>query len=53
MKATRTGLLAHEHTGVRDVLDKRVRVIEALLTSEREAAERKTRRTTEDLGAAG
>ena len=39
--------------GVRDELDKRVRVIEALLTSEREAAERKTRRTTEDLGVAG
>ena len=39
--------------GVRDELDKRVRVIEALLTSEREAAERKTKRTTEALGAAG
>ena len=39
--------------GVRDELDKRFRVIEALLTSEREAAERKTRRTTEDLVAAG
>ena len=39
--------------GVRDELDKRFRVIEALLTSEREAAERKTRRTAEDLRAAG
>ena len=39
--------------GVRDELDKRVRVIEALLTSEREAAERKTKRTAEDLRAAG
>lgn len=39
--------------GVRDELDKRVRVIEALLASEREVAERKTRRTTEILGAAG
>ena len=33
--------------GVRDELDKRFRVIEALLTSEREAAERKTRRTAD------
>lgn len=33
--------------GVRDKLDKRFRVIEALLTSEREAAERKTRRTAD------
>jgi len=39
--------------GVRDELDKRVRVIEALLASEREVAERKTRRPTEILGAAG
>lgn len=33
--------------GVRDELDKRFRVIEALLTSEREAAERKTRRAAD------
>jgi chromosome segregation ATPase len=39
--------------GVRDELEKRVRVIETMLTSEREAAERKIRRTTEDLGAVG
>ena len=39
--------------GVRDELDKRVRVIEALLTSEREAAERKTKQTTEELRATG
>jgi len=38
--------------GVRDELDKRFRVIEALLTSEREAAERKTKRAAEDLRAA-
>jgi chromosome segregation ATPase len=38
--------------GIRDELDKRIRVIEALLASEREAAERKTRLTTENLGAA-
>ena len=39
--------------GVRDELDKRIRVIEALLTSEREVAERKTKRAAEDLRAAG
>ena len=38
--------------GVRDELDKRFRVIEALLTSEREAAERKTRRTADGPPAA-
>ena len=38
--------------GVRDLLDRRIRVIEALLASEREATERTTRRTTENLGAA-
>jgi hypothetical protein len=41
-----------EIEGVRDELEKRVRVIEALLTSEREAAERNTRRATELPGAA-
>ena len=35
--------------GIRDELDKRFRVIEALLTSEREAAERKTKRATESF----
>jgi chromosome segregation ATPase len=39
--------------GVRDELDKRIRVIEALLMSEREAAERKTKRAAEGLRAAG
>jgi len=38
--------------GFRDELNQRVRVIEALLTSEREAAERKTKRAAEDLRAA-
>lgn len=38
--------------GVRDELHKRIRVLEALLTSEREAAERKARRAAEDLPAA-
>jgi chromosome segregation ATPase len=38
--------------GIRDELDRRIRVIEAMLASEREAAERKTRLTTENLGAA-
>ena len=35
--------------GSRDELDKRIRVLEALLTSEREAAERKTKRAAEEL----
>jgi chromosome segregation ATPase len=39
--------------GVRDELDKRIRVIEALLTSEREAADRKTKKMTEELHATG
>lgn len=38
--------------GVRDELHKRIRVLEALLTSEREAAGRKARRAAEDLPAA-
>lgn len=38
--------------GVRDELHKRIRVLEALLASEREAAERKARRAAEDLPAA-
>lgn len=38
--------------GIRDELDRRIRVIEALLASEREAVERKTRRMAENLGAA-
>jgi len=51
--AATQGMKIKELEGVRDELQKRVRVIEALLTSEREAAERKTRRTTETRGAAG
>ena len=39
--------------GVRDELDKRIRVIEALLMSEREAADRKTKQMTEELRATG
>jgi chromosome segregation ATPase len=39
--------------GVRDELDKRIRVIEALLMSEREAANRKTKQMTEELRATG
>jgi chromosome segregation ATPase len=39
--------------GVRDELETRVRVIEALLRSEREAGERKTTRAAEDLRVAG
>ena len=35
--------------GVRDERDKRIRLLEALLTSEREAAERKTKRAAEEL----
>ena len=45
--AATQGLKIKQLEGVRDQLDKRVRVIEALLTSEREAAERKTRRTAD------
>src|SRR4029079_8891767 len=51
--AATQGMKIKELEGVRDELEKRVRVIEALLTSEREAVERKTRRTTETWGAAG
>jgi len=51
--AATQGVKIKELEGVRDELEKRVRVIEALLTSEREAEERKTRRTTETRGAAG
>ena len=42
-----------ELEGVRDELDKRIRVIEALLSSEREVVERKTRHASEGLCAAG
>jgi len=45
--AATQGVKIKQLEGVRDELDKRIQVIEALLTSEREAAERKTRRTTE------
>lgn len=41
--AATQGMKIKELEGVRDELEKRVRVIEALLLSEREAAERKTR----------
>ena len=51
--AATQGVKIKQLEGIRDELDKRVRVIEALLTSEREAAERKTKRTTEGLRAAG
>ena len=51
--AATQGMKIKELEGVRDELEKRVPVIEALLTSEREAVERKTRRTTETWGAAG
>ena len=51
--AATQGMKIKELEGVRDELEKRVRVIEALLTSEREAVERKTRRPTEIRGAAG
>jgi chromosome segregation ATPase len=51
--AATQGVKIKELEGVRDELEKRVRVIEALLTSEREAEERKTRRTIETRGAAG
>jgi site-specific recombinase len=50
--AATQGVTIKHLEGVRDELDKRIRVIEALLTSEREAAERKTRRTAENIGAA-
>ena len=50
--AATQGMKISHLEGVRDELDKRIRVIEALLTSEREAAERKTRRTAENIGAA-
>ena len=46
LAATR-GMKIKEIEGARDELEKRVRVIEALLMSEREATERKTGRTTE------
>ena len=51
--AATQGMKIKEIEGVRDELEKRVRVIEALLVSEREAAERKTRRVAENLRAAG
>jgi hypothetical protein len=51
--AATQGIKITQLEGVRDELEKRVRVIEALLVSEREAAERKTRRAAEDLRAAG
>ena len=50
--AATQGMKINHLEGVRDELDKRIRVIEAMLTSEREAAERKTRRTAENIGAA-
>jgi chromosome segregation ATPase len=47
------GMKIKQLEGVRDELERRVRVIEVLLMSEREAAERKTGRTTETRGATG
>lgn len=51
--AATQGVKIKQLEGIRDELDKRIRVIEVLLTSEREATERKTKRTIEGLRTAG